>query len=87
MTFGLYFVSIPSIKQTILIKIVFVLVDVDGAAKIFGKEFKDKDNVRYMRIEKMLVDFRLQKSRFRVRDVINHGNIIGNLLHNIFGIP
>lgn len=52
-------------------------MDVDGAAKIFGKEFKDKNNVRFMRIERMVVDFKLQKSRFRIRDVINHGNIIG----------
>lgn len=50
----------------------------DGAAKIFGKEFRDKQNVRYMRIDRMLVDFKLQKSRFKIRDVINHGNIIGN---------
>jgi hypothetical protein len=53
------------------------LVDVDAAARIFGKEFQDKDNTRYMKIEKLLIDFRLQKSRFRVRDNINHGNIIG----------
>lgn len=53
-----------------------VAVDVDGAARIFGKEFKNKE-VRFMRIERMIVDFKLQKSRFRVRDVVNSGNIIG----------
>lgn len=30
-----------------------------------------------MKIDKMLVDFRLKKSRFRIRDIINHGNVIG----------
>lgn len=62
-------------------QLLVVAVDVDGAAKIFGKEFKDKQNIRYMRIEKMLVDFKLQKSRFRVRDVINHGNILGEAMN------
>jgi exoribonuclease R len=57
------------------------LVDVDAAARIFGKEFQDKDNTRYMKIEKLLIDFRLQKSRFRVRDNINHGNIIGEAMN------
>lgn len=75
--FGPYFVSRAKISVSKQTTQNLVAVDVDGAAKIFGKEFRDKQNVRYMRIEKMLVDFKLQKSRFRVRDVINHGNIIG----------
>ncbi|CAH1369259.1 hypothetical protein MTP99_010726 [Tenebrio molitor] len=58
-----------------------IFLDVDAAARIFGKEFQDKDNTRYMKIEKLLIDFRLQKSRFRVRDNINHGNIIGEAMN------
>ncbi|KAH1014386.1 hypothetical protein HUJ04_003230 [Dendroctonus ponderosae] len=57
------------------------LVDIDAAAKIFGTEFV-KDDVRYMKIDKMLVDFRLKKSRFRIRDIINHGNVIGEAMNN-----
>lgn len=30
-----------------------------------------------MRIEKITADFKLKGSRFRIRDVINHNNIIG----------
>lgn len=53
------------------------LVEVNGAAKIYGKEFKDEHDVRFMKIEKMLIDFKLKKSRFRIRDIQNHGNVIG----------
>lgn len=59
------------------IAIVFCLtVDIDAAVKIYGEEIV-KNDVKYMKIDKMLVDFRLKKSRFRIRDVINHGNVIG----------
>ncbi|CAH0558251.1 unnamed protein product [Brassicogethes aeneus] len=57
-----------------------IFLDVDAAAKIFGKEVL-RDGERYMRIDKMLVDFRLQKSRFRIRDIINHGNVIGEAMN------
>ncbi|XP_066159116.1 protein takeout-like [Euwallacea fornicatus] len=58
-----------------------IFLDIDAAAKIFGTEFV-KDNVRYMKIDKMLVDFKLKKSRFRIRDIINHGNVIGEAMNN-----
>ncbi|ENN72924.1 hypothetical protein D910_05518 [Dendroctonus ponderosae] len=58
-----------------------IFLDIDAAAKIFGTEFV-KDDVRYMKIDKMLVDFRLKKSRFRIRDIINHGNVIGEAMNN-----
>lgn len=51
----------------------------DGLGKIYGKEIRDKEGTRFMKVDKMLVDFKLHKSRFRVRDVINHGNIIGKV--------
>lgn len=50
--------------------------DIAAIAQIYGKEVL-KDGIRYMRIEKITADFHLKKSRFRIRDVINHGNIIG----------
>lgn len=45
-------------------------------AQIIGKEVTRED-VRYMRIDKLAVDFKLKTSRFKVRDVINTGNVIG----------
>ncbi|KAG5883596.1 hypothetical protein JTB14_004790 [Gonioctena quinquepunctata] len=58
-----------------------VFVDVNGAAKIYGKEFKNEQNVRFMKVDKMVVDFKLNKSRFKIRDVYNHGNVIGDAMN------
>ncbi|KAF5269251.1 hypothetical protein FQR65_LT02552 [Abscondita terminalis] len=55
--------------------------DVDATAKIFGKEIKNKENVRFMRIDKMLVDFDVANSRFKIKDIINLGNIIGEAIN------
>lgn len=58
-----------------------IFLDIEAATKIFGKEFT-KNDVRYMMVDKMLVDFRLKKSRFRIRDIVNHGNVIGEAMNN-----
>jgi hypothetical protein len=42
-----------------------------------GKEVTLEDGKQYMRTDKLLVDFALGKSRFRIRDYINDGNILG----------
>ncbi|KAK9686892.1 hemolymph juvenile hormone binding protein (JHBP) [Popillia japonica] len=57
-----------------------IFVNADVYAKIYGKEIL-KNDVKYMRIERLTVDFKLAKSRFRVRDIINHGNIIGEAMN------
>lgn len=58
-----------------------VFLEADVISKIFGKEVQNKEGTRFMKIEKINVDFKLGKSRFRVRDVINHGNIIGEAMN------
>ncbi|CAH1118075.1 unnamed protein product [Phaedon cochleariae] len=58
-----------------------VFLDVQGAAKIFGKEFQNNENVRFMKVDKIMIDFRLKKSRFRIKDVVNHGNVIGEAMN------
>ncbi|KAB0795711.1 hypothetical protein PPYR_09772 [Photinus pyralis] len=57
-----------------------VFTDVDATAKIYGKEVT-KENVRYMHIDKLLVDFQIGKSKFKIKDVINLGNIIGEAIN------
>nr|XP_022919098.1 circadian clock-controlled protein-like [Onthophagus taurus] len=57
-----------------------IFVNVDAYARIYGKEII-KDNEKYMKIDKLNVDFKLQKSRFRVRDIVNHGNVIGEAMN------
>lgn len=51
-------------------------VDVAAIAKIFGKEV-ERDSTKYMAAERLLVDFKLRSSRFKVRDTVNHGSVIG----------
>jgi hypothetical protein len=51
--------------------------DISAVGKILGKEVTLEDGKQYMRTEKMLVDFSLGKSRFRIRDYINDGNVLG----------
>jgi hypothetical protein len=51
--------------------------DISAVTKIVGKEVTLEDGKQYMRTEKLLVDFTLGKSRFRIRDYINDGNILG----------
>lgn len=52
------------------------LVDVAAIVKIYGKEI-ERDSEKYMSIERLLVDFKLKNSRFKVRDTVNHGSVIG----------
>ena len=51
--------------------------DVEAVTKILGKEMTQEDGKQYMRTEKLLVDFSIGKSRFRIRDYLNDGNILG----------
>ncbi|XP_077288836.1 protein takeout-like [Arctopsyche grandis] len=54
--------------------------DVSAIGRIYGKEVS-RDGADYMIIEKLLIDFKLQKSRFKVKDTVNHGNIIGEAMN------
>ena len=51
--------------------------DVEAVTKILGKEITQEDGKQYMKTEKLLVDFSVGKSRFRIRDYLNDGNILG----------
>ncbi|CAK1600172.1 unnamed protein product [Parnassius mnemosyne] len=54
--------------------------DVAAIAKIYGKEV-ERENVKYMVIERLLVDFKLKNSRFNIRDTVNHGSVIGEAMN------
>ncbi|XP_041974370.1 uncharacterized protein LOC121729807 isoform X2 [Aricia agestis] len=54
--------------------------DVVAIVKIFGVEI-EKQGVPYMSAERMQVDFKLKGSRFRVRDTVNHGSVIGEAMN------
>ncbi|XP_026323616.1 protein takeout-like [Hyposmocoma kahamanoa] len=57
-----------------------VFGDVVAIAKIYGKEF-ERDGVRYMSVDRLLADFKLKTSRFKVRDTVNHGSVIGEAMN------
>jgi hypothetical protein len=54
--------------------------DISAVSKILAKEVTLEDGKQYMRTEKLLVDFSLGKSRFRIRDYLNDGNILGKTI-------
>uniref|UniRef100_A0A2A4K9W6 Uncharacterized protein n=1 Tax=Heliothis virescens TaxID=7102 RepID=A0A2A4K9W6_HELVI len=54
--------------------------DVVAIAKIFGKE-TTRENVKYMLADRLLVDFKLRTSRFKVKDTVNHGSVIGEAMN------
>ena len=51
--------------------------DIAAVTKILGKEVTLEDGNKYMRTERLLLDFNLGKSRFRIKDYLNDGNILG----------
>ncbi|XP_013148579.1 PREDICTED: uncharacterized protein LOC106111134 [Papilio polytes] len=55
-------------------------IDVAAIVKIYGKEI-ERDSEKYMSIERLLVDFKLKNSRFKVRDTVNHGSVIGEAMN------
>ncbi|XP_059049261.1 protein takeout-like [Achroia grisella] len=54
--------------------------DVAAIGRVFGKEV-ERDGVQYMTADRMLVDFKLRTSRFRVRDTVNFGSVIGEAMN------
>lgn len=54
--------------------------DVVAIVKIFGKEI-ERETVKYMSADRMQVDFKLKGSRFKVRDTVNHGSVIGEAMN------
>ncbi|XP_049887867.1 protein takeout-like [Pectinophora gossypiella] len=54
--------------------------DVAAIAKIFGKQL-ERENVKYMAADRLLVDFKLKNARFKVRDTVNHGSVIGEAMN------
>nr|CAD7594824.1 unnamed protein product [Timema genevievae] len=57
-----------------------IFQDVTAVAKLHGKEVT-MDDKKYMKVEKLLVDFTLGKSHFRIRDFLNGGNVLGEAMN------
>lgn len=50
--------------------------DITAIAKVYGKEVKRENDI-YMHIEKLGVDFTMKNARFKVKDNVNAGNVLG----------
>ncbi|XP_052753712.1 protein takeout-like [Galleria mellonella] len=55
-------------------------IDVAAIGRIFGKEV-EREGVKYMMADRLLVDFKLRNSRFKVRDTVNFGSVIGEAMN------
>ncbi|XP_023245261.1 protein takeout-like isoform X2 [Copidosoma floridanum] len=55
--------------------------DVVAFARVQGVEER-RNGVRYMRIAKMQIDFKLERARFNINDKVNGDNVIGQAMNN-----
>ena len=53
-----------------------IIANITGIGKIYGKEVM-KGGIRYMKTDRLLVDFKLARSRFKIRDLLNTNNVLG----------
>ncbi|KDR14106.1 Protein takeout [Zootermopsis nevadensis] len=58
-----------------------VFYNISAVSKILGKEVTMEDGKQYMRTDNLFVDFNLGKSRFRIKDYLNDGNILGEAMN------
>lgn len=54
--------------------------DITAIAKVYGKEVKRENDI-FMHIEKLGIDFTMKNARFKVKDNVNAGNVLG--MHNV----
>lgn len=56
------------------------LGDVTAIARIQGVE-EIKNGIRYMKVSRLLIDFSLNRARFRIMDHMNGNNVIGQAMN------
>lgn len=54
--------------------------EITAIIKVYGKEVK-RDNNIFMHIDKLGLDFTMKNARFKVRDNVNTGNILGEAIN------
>lgn len=52
--------------------------DITAVIKVYGKE-TTRENIAYMHIEKLGLDFTMKNARFKVKDNINSQNVLGKI--------
>ncbi len=59
-------------------KIFIFTENVTAVAKLYGIEVA-KDGVKFMKTDRLGIGFKLHKPLFRIKDIINRNNVIGEL--------
>ncbi|XP_059609546.1 protein takeout-like [Phlebotomus argentipes] len=54
--------------------------NISAIGKLYGREV-EKDGEKYMNIDKIFLDFNLKNARFKVKDNINNGNVLGEAIN------
>ncbi|XP_054273554.1 uncharacterized protein LOC128993592 [Macrosteles quadrilineatus] len=54
--------------------------NITGIGKLYGKEVRRND-VSYMKTERLGVDFKLGSSRFKIKDYLNGNNVLGEAMN------
>lgn len=57
-----------------------MFVNITGLGRINGKEIK-RDGTTFMKTERLGVDFKLQKARFKIKDQLNANSVIGEAMN------
>lgn len=59
-----------------MLVLLYVLANITGIGKIYGSEVI-KNDVVFMKTDRLGVDFKLGKARFKIKDYINGNNVLG----------
>lgn len=59
--------------------------DITAVIKVYGKE-TTRENIAYMHIEKLGLDFTMKNARFKVKDNINSQNVLGKIRNLLYSM-
>ncbi|XP_055696465.1 protein takeout-like isoform X1 [Lutzomyia longipalpis] len=55
-------------------------LNISAIGKLYGREV-ERDGEKYMNIDKIFLDFNMKNARFKVKDNINNGNVLGEAIN------
>ncbi|GAB0098499.1 protein takeout [Sergentomyia squamirostris] len=55
-------------------------LNISAIGKLYGREI-ERNGEKYMQIDKVFLDFNMKNARFKVKDNINNGNVLGEAIN------
>ncbi|XP_055715244.1 protein takeout-like [Phlebotomus papatasi] len=55
-------------------------LNISAIGKLYGREV-ERDGEKYMNIDKIFLDFNMKNARFKVKDKVNSGNVLGEAIN------